>query len=270
MALMCSKLGVTRSGYYAYVKRPRSKRSIANEALIEQIRTIHERSRMTYGSPRVHATLRQLGLVCNRKRIARLMKQNDIVSKMKRKFIVRYRKYEFHRCHPNLLLKRSAPTAVNQVWVGDMTYIRVNGVMCNLAVVMDLYNRKIVGWAFAKQRGGMLAVEALQMAIETQKPNKGLIFHSDQGTDYATHALREFLSKHEITQSMSRAGCCWDNANMESFFHTLKTEMVYFQSFKTMQEAAVYIMDYITFYNSKRIHSSLNYLTPNEYCKLAA
>ena len=267
---MCSKLGVSRSGYYAFVKRPRSKRCIENEALVERIRTIHEGSRRTYGSPRVHAKLRLEGCFYNKKRVATLMRLNDIVAKMTKKFKVQNRDYEVHRCFPNLLLKRNPTTSSNQVWVGDMTYVRVNGVMCNLAIVMDLHTRKILGWSFAKQRGATLAVEAMQMAIKSQDSTKGVIFHSDQGTDYASHAHRDLLLAHGMTPSMSRSGCCWDNANMESFFHTLKTEMIYFQNFKRMHDAAAYIMDYITFYNSKRIHSSLNYLTPNEYCKLAA
>lgn len=270
MVLLCSKLGISRSGYYAWLNRARSALSVENERLLCQIKSIHTESRDTYGSPRVHAELRKQGYLVNRKRVARLMRDNDIVSKMRRKFKPRNRYYEHYRGTGNLLLKQGATTKQNQVWVGDMTFIRVNGVWSYLAVVMDQHTRRVLGWSFARRRSTTLAEEAIEMAVRVSKPAPETIFHSDQGIEYASNSFRETLNQYGITPSMSRKGCCWDNAHMESFFHTLKTEMVYFRKFNRIEEATAYIMDYINFYNSQRIHSSLGYQTPDEYVKLAA
>ncbi len=262
---------MSRSGYYAFINRERSRRSLENEALVAEIRRIHAESRNTYGSPRIHEALRRQGRFYNRKRIARLMRLNNIVCKMTKKFKAKTWDWETRRCvHKNLLLERKETTKPNQVWVGDMTYIRVNGKWSYLAVVMDLHTRKILGWSYAAKNGADLVSEALLMAIGTKSSTKGIIFHTDQGTEYASKVHRQVICDHGMKPSMSRAGHCWDNASMESFFHTLKTEMIYFHKFKSLHEVASYLMDYITFYNHKRIHSSLNYQTPNEFDKLAA
>lgn len=198
------------------------------------------------------------------------MRRNDIVAKMTRKFKRKGWDYESARCFSNALLKKKETTGSNQVWVGDVTYIRVNGSWTYLAAVMDLHTRKILGWSYAIRNGAPLTTEALQMAIKNVSSTKGIIFHTDQGSDYANKAHPQVLCDNGMIPSMSRRGHCWDNANMESFFHTLKTEMIYFHKFKSLHEVASYLMDYITFYNHKRLHSSLNYLPPSEFDKLAA
>lgn len=199
------------------------------------------------------------------------MRDNGVIARMAKRFKPRNRHYEHYRGTPNRLLDQPPVTARNQVWVGDLTYIRVNRHWAYLAVVMDLYTRKIIGWAFGDNRTPELAMEALNMAISLQRvDNGGTIFHSDQGIEYAANRYRRFACDAGLCLSMSRKGCCWDNAFMESFFHSLKTEMVYFQKFKSIQEATSYMMDYISFYNGKRLHSGIGYVPPNTYEKLAA
>ena len=265
MAQLCRKLGVSRSGYYSWLSRPKSKRKVENESLVQEIKSIHKESRYLYGSPRVHAVLRKRGYHYNLKRIERLMRENDIVSRVTRKFKRKQRNYLFYNQAPNLLLERDAPTQKNEVWVGDVTFIRVNENWTYLAVVMDLYSRKVLGWAYGASKKSHLAKEALSMAVSNSPPSKETIFHSDQGIEYTSTLFQKQVREYGLTPSMSRKGHCWDNAFMESFFHTLKTEMVYFQKFSNIVQATSYIMDYITFYNHYRIHSSLNYDTPQEY-----
>lgn len=265
MAQLCRKLGVSRSGYYSWLRRPRSKRAIENEALVEHIKAIHTENRELYGSPRVHASLKERGQHYNIKRVARLMRENGIASKVTRRFKPRKQNYLTYTHVPNLLLERGIPTQKNQIWVGDVTYIRVNGSWTYLAVVMDLCTRKILGWAYGSHRKFDLVKEALSMAVSTSPPSKDTIFHSDQGIEYTVSTYQQLVKSYGITPSMSRKGHCWDNAWTESFFHTLKTEMIYFQKFSNLPEATAYIMDYVTFFNHKRIHSSLNYSTPNQY-----
>jgi len=266
---LCSKLGVSRSGYYAWLNRVECGREVENRGLVGEIRLIHRQSRGTYGSPRVHARLRQQGYRVNHKHVARLMRVHGIVSKMRLKFKARKSESQRYKT-PNLLLDRSAPTHKNQVWVGDVTYVRIKGRWTYLAVVMDLYTRKIIGWSYSKYRLVSMTTDALLMAVQMERPRGKVIFHSDQGTEYTSNGYRAALAEHGITQSMSRKGCCWDNAFMESFFHTLKTEMLYFQKLHNFIQTTAYILDYIRFYNHERIHSSLDYKTPNEYVKLAA
>lgn len=270
MALLCRKLGVSRSGYYSWLRRPRCARAIENESLLEEIRAIFKAHRGLYGSPRIHAVLRARGYAYNRKRIERLMRKAKIVSRVTKKFKAKRRDYAHHYGTANLLLEQGVPRKKNRVWVGDVTYIRVNGSWTYLAVVMDLCTRKIIGWAYSRSRDVQNIKDALEMAVNCSPPKSRTIFHSDQGTEYATSNYRNTLLSYGITQSMSRKGHCWDNAWMESFFHSLKTEMIYLQKFSNFVEATAYIMDYITFYNHKRIHSSLNYSTPQEYHRAVA
>lgn len=212
--------------------------------------------------PRVHAKLRQEGFACGKHRVARLMRENDIRGK-------KFRRYKKHRPQhhiadnsTNLLRKREPVTSVNQVWVGDITFIRVADEWNYLSVVMDLYSRKIIGWSFAKQRSAKLVTEVVYKALKNNTPTSETICHTDQGCEYSSHLYQDTLKDNGLKMSMSRKGHCWDNANMESFFHSLKTEMVYFNKFKTLEEAKSYIIDYMCFYNNERIHSGINYLTP--------
>ena len=267
---MCRKLGLSRSGYYAWRNRSKSQRAKENEKLLCQIEAIHDASRRTYGSPRVHAALCKRGYCYNRKRVARLMRENRIIAKMTEKFRPKNRSFTHYRGTSNLLLNRKATTGKNQVWVGDITYIRVNKRWSYFAAVMDLHTRRIIGWSFSAKRTVELVKEAVLMAVCTSKPTTKTIFHSDQGIEYAANDYRKMLLELQLIPSMSRKGCCWDNAYMESFFHTLKTEMVYFQQFTNLAQAMAYIMDYITFYNTKRLHSGLDYNTPKQCDRLAA
>jgi len=263
-------LGVSRGGYYAWVKREQSSRAIANEVLLEKIKAVHADSRETYGYPRVHAALRRKGIVCGKHRVARIMRENGIMGKKARRFRNHRHKHHIYDASQNLLLSRDSVTSTNQVWVGDITFVRVGKEWSYLSVVMDLYSRKIIGWTFEKNRSAELVSESVLMAANDNKPGVDTIFHSDQGSEYASRAYIKTLRELRIRMSMSRKGHCWDNASMESFFGSLKTEMIYFNHFKTLEEAMAYIIDYIHFYNHERIHSGLGYLTPVEYEKMVA
>ena len=231
---------------------------------------MHQASEGRYGYPRVHAALQRQGIRCGRHRVARIMRENGIIGKKAMKF-----KRHCHRHHlqwhsHNLLPEHGPVTQKNQVWVGDITLIRVGKAWTYLSVVMDRFTRQIIGWTFSRRTGGELVSESLRMAWNTEQPGRGLIFHSDQGTEYASHGYQRLLKEHGIKISMSRKGHCWDNAHMESFFHSLKTEMIYFQQFQTLEEATGYIIDYIHFYNHERLHSGLGYRTPMEHARIAA
>jgi putative transposase len=217
------------------------------------------------GAPRIHRLLREEGLRIGRKRVARLMRCNGLVAKSKRRFrpqgeVGKQHLVAFSRP------KSEAVTDCNQLWVGDVTYIKCGARYVYLAAVMDFYNRQIVGWHVGHQRGGQLAVMALKRAIERHRPPAGLIFHSDQGIEYANYALRSLLYLYGIQQSMSRRGNCYGNAHMESFFHTLKTECLYHEQLDRLDQAQMLLFQYIdAFYNTRRPHSSLDYLSPEEY-----
>lgn len=238
--------------------------------LLSQIREIHEKSRECYGYPRVHASLRRQGIICGRNRVARLMREHGIVGKKAKRFKKHAHRHKRMWGSKNLLLGRAEPTARNQVWVGDITFIRVGKQWNYLSVVMDRYSREIIGWSFDKNRSAELVRESLLMAIADNAVETGLIFHSDQGAEYASRLYMDTLEHEGISGSMSRKGHCWDNAHMESFFQSLKTEMVYFNHFKTLEEATAYIMDYMRFYNRERLHSGIGYKSPANYDRVAA
>ena len=265
MAALCRKLGVSRSGYYAWRRREASRRKLDDQRLLPVMREIFKASRETYGYPRIHAALKAQGIVCGRHRVARLMRENGLKAKMARRFKYhRHRDWLFAKT-PNLLLDQPGATAPNQVWVGDVSYIRVRKKWSYIAIVMDHYTRKVLGWSFSESHDAALTREALLMAIHTRAPNTDTIFHSDQGSEYASKEYRSVLESTGLRISMSRKGHCWDNAHMESFCGSLKTEMVYFQRFQQLEEAVAYITDYIRFYNCERLHSSLGYCTPSQF-----
>ena len=267
---MCRKLGVTRGGYYAWKQRAESPRRETNQVLLEKIVEIHRKSRETYGYPRVFDALRQRGETCGKHRVARLMRDNNVVAKMFRRF--RKHSHQHHLLWEprNLLLDRDPVTQPNEVWVCDVTYIRVGKHWNYLCTVMDLHTREIIGWHFSRQCNARLAKEAVLMALQDHNPGEGAIFHTDRGTEFSNKELNAVLDEHNLLVSKSRKGCCWDNANMESFYHTLKTEMVYFHHFRNLVEATAYIMDYLHFYNHDRLHSSLGYQSPINYQLQAA
>ena len=266
MRRMCQVLCVSPSGYYDWRKRPPSERRQANEKLLAAIRREHEASRQTYGSPRIHAALQRQGFEAGRNRIARLMQADGIVGKVpKRKHPVTTRKAAGALAAPNLLAQDFTTSQPNEKWLADITYIDTVEGWLYLALVMDLFARPIVGWAMAAHMQAMLVEDALKMAVGRRLPAPGLLHHSDQGSQYTSSRIRALLAAHHVQVSMSGVGNCYDNAPMESFIGTLKTECVTYQ-FATRAEARLVIFEYIeVWYNRQRLHSSLGYMTPAEF-----
>ena len=264
---MAQVLGVSRSGYYGFISRPPSKRSLENKELACKIKTIFTKSYETYGSPRVHAELREQGFACSRLRVARLMKASGIQAKMHRKFKKTTKRSEnpYHRGED--LVKRNFSTqSPNVAWVADISFILVNNKWAYLAVVLDLFSRKVVGMALEDNMKTDLVIKALNAALLQRKPSKGLIHHSDLGGQYTSHEFYKTAKKQGVILSHGKTGVSYDNAAMESFFHTLKTELIYFRKYQTIEEARLDIFTYIyTFYNQKRRHSTLKYKTPKDY-----
>jgi len=272
--IACETLDVCRSGYYAWLSREPGRREIENAALLPRIRAIVDNSKQTYGSPRVTAELRAGGEMVNEKRVARLMRANEISSEAVKKFKVQTTDSN----HDLPIAPRMFETehvdsvmAPDQVYVGDITYVWTEEGFLFLAIFMDIFTRKIVGHASDDNMRAELVLEALSMAVGRQDVASGqVIAHSDQGSQFASEKLRDKMNLVGIIASMSRKGNCWDNAHCESFFHSLKTELVYRTDFKTREEAKQAIFEWIEcWYNSERRHSALEYMAPNEYEKLA-
>jgi putative transposase len=265
--VMCEVLGVSRSGYYAWASRSESARAAEDRALASEIRAAHEGSRGRYGSPRVHAELRAHGRRVGRKRVARLMRGMGLAARRKRRFRRTTDSAHAFPVAPNLLGRDFAAAAPDRVWLSDLTYIWTAEGWLYLAVVLDLFSRRVVGWAMADHLGHELALAALDMAIARQRPAPGLVHHSDRGVQYAAHGYRARLRQHGMLCSMSRKGDCWDNAPMESFFSTLKGELVEERDhdYLTRDEARADVFQYVEgFYNRRRLHSGLDYLTPEQ------
>lgn len=260
-------LDVSRSGYYRWLARPESKRAQAARQLTEHIRRIHLQSRQSYGSPRVFHKLLREGVKTSENRVARLMQAAGIKARSKRAFRPRTTDSNHpNPIAPNQLKTSPAPTAPNQVWVADITYIWTLEGWIYLAAVMDLFSRKIVGWSLAQTLETSLVKEALQRALASRQPAAGLLHHSDRGSQYASSTFRSLLCSWQIKPSMSGAACCYDNAAMESFWSTLKTEIQSPAPFENIQTARRAIFDYIeTFYNPKRLHSALDYQSPVDF-----
>jgi len=257
---LCDALQVSRSGYYAARGRAPSLRQQRQTALSAEIRKIHSASRETYGAPRVHAELRAQNVVCCRNTVAKLMRQAAILPKCIRRFRVTTDSRKT-KALPNLIGRRFTTKVPNACWLSDITYIPTREGWLYLATVLDLYSRAIVGWAMSRTLDCKLAQDALSMAIGRRGPPA--VLHSDQGTTYAAAQYRELVGRYPIRQSMSRKGDCWDNAPMESFFHTLKTELVMHCDYQTRDQARASLFDYMeVFYNRQRRHSTLNYQAP--------
>lgn len=270
VALMCRALEVSRSGFYAAQRRRASVRAKRDEELRTQVRVIHQASRRTYGSPRVHAELQAQGERCGRKRIARLMRQEGLRVKVRRRMRPTTTDSKHtHGVAPNLLDRRFAVTeieATNRVWVGDITYVPTREGWLYLAIILDLASRKVVGWSMGRTLEASLVIDALSMAVEARCPGSGLLHHSDRGVQYASLDYQELLARHRIVVSMSRRANCYDNAVVESFFATLEWELIERNDWATRDAARVAIFDYIEcWYNRRRRHSSLGYLSPVEY-----
>lgn len=263
---MSRVLGVSSSGYYAWRRREPGCRAQANAALVADIRDIHQTSRGTYGSPRVHAALKRRGVVCGRNRVARLMRREGMVGKSpRRKRPVTTRHEPGNPVAPNVLAQNFSAEQPNRKWVADITYVDTAEGWLYLAPVLDLWSRMVVGWSMEEHMQTSLVDQALQMAAARRRPGPGLLHHSDQGGQYTSAAYQQHLSKLKAQVSMSRAGNCYDNAAMESFIGTLKTECVTGQ-FATRAQARTAIFEYIeVWYNRQRLHSSLGYLSPEEF-----
>jgi putative transposase len=263
---MCQVLDVSRSRYYSWRRRCKSSRQMENERLVEKIRESHKMSRSTYGSPRVTKELRANGILCGKNRIARLMRLHGIAAKMKRRFKITTHSRHNLPVAENLVNRQFAVDRPNKIWLSDITYIQTQEGWLYLSAVLDLFNRQIIGWSMNDRLTQDLVLNALEQALGRRKPEPDAIFHSDRGCQYAGYAFRDVLKDHDLVQSMSGTGNCYDNAVMESFFHTLKTEVVYFERYRTRAEARQSIFEYIeVFYNRVRRHSSLGYVSPLEF-----
>ena len=257
---------VSRSHYYHWLKSPKTEREKENEQLIITIKVLFEKGRGSYGTRRLKNKFAEQGITVSRRRIGRLMVQAGLWCKTKKKFKVTTDSKHNKLIAPNLLARQFTVSQADRYYVGDITYIYTQEGWLYLAVVIDLFSRKIVGWSMANRMKVELVNDALLMAVWTRKPLKGLVWHTDRGSQYASDSHRAILKEHHVIQSMSRTGNCWDNAVSESFFHTLKTELVHQYQFKTRNEAKQAIFEYIeVFYNRERIHSANDYLSPVEY-----
>ncbi len=269
VAKVCRVLGVSRSGYYAAQQRAFAQPSICPVSL--QLKTAFDKSGRSYGSRRLLKVLRAKGLQLGRHRVRRLMREHRLRTVWHRKFVHTTDSRHSLPVAPNVLDRQFDPAGPNQAWVSDITYLRTRSGWLYLAVVMDLFSRKIIGWAMAPSMPAELVCAALRMAIAQRRPAPGLIVHSDRGSQYASEAYRTLLARHGARASMSRKGNCWDNAVMERFFLNLKMERVWQRDYANHAEATRDVTDYIVgFYNSERLHSKLGYLSPNAYERTAA
>lgn len=267
---MCRCLKVSRAGYYAWASRPEAARTILDRALVVEIRSVHAETRGAYGSPRMHAELRARGHEVGRHKVARLMRVNAIRAKRKPPFRKTTDSNHGHKPAPNVLERQFQPTKPNAVWAGDITYIATGEGWLYLAAMLDLYSRRVIGWGMGPRLDRQLALSALKMAAAA-RPTAGVLHHSDRGVQYASDEYRAALTEAGMTCSMSRRGNCWDNACVESFFSSLKTELIGDQVYPTREAARAAIFEWIeVFYNRRRRHSSLGYVAPAEYEMQAA
>ncbi len=264
---LCRMLGVSRSGYYAWRRRPTSERARFDAVLSEKIETIHRNSRATYGAPRVHAELRAIGIRCGRKRVAKLMRRAKLRGCLKgRRMCSTTHRIALQQAAPDLVARNFSSEAPDTLWVADITYVRSGEGFVYLAFILDACSRRVVGWSMATHLRTELVIEALQMAIARRKPAPGLVHHSDRGVQYTSLSFGKRLEDEGLLPSMSQVGSAYDNALAESFVATLKTELLYRNTWPTRQAARTAIFEYIEgFYNPRRRHSALGYLSPAEF-----
>ena len=263
---MCRVLKVSPSGYYAWLGRPMSRRAREDRRLVQEIKEVHQAKRGVYGSPRVHAELKSKGMHHGRKRVARLMRYNDIRAKQNKKYKATTDSKHFYPVAPNLLQRDFEASKPDQKWLADISCVPTYEGWLYLAAILDLYSKLIVGWSMSGRMTSELVLDALEMAVGRRQPEPGLIHHSDRGGQYASADYQRALRSHGMICSMSRKGDCWDNAPMESWFHTLKTELTIHENYWTRDQAKAEIFEYIeVFYNRNRLHSALGYMTPAQY-----
>jgi transposase InsO family protein len=264
--LMCRTLAVSPAGYYAWRSRPESHRAVSARTLLSAIRVIHQESRATYGSPSIWDALLKQGHCVGEHRVARLMRQAGLRAKTVKKWRATTQSQHRFPVAANTLDRQFMVESPNRVWAGDLTYVWTTEGWLYLAVILDLYSRRVIGWAMGHRLTVDLAERALIMALANRRPRAGLLHHSDRGSQYAATSYQQLLATHGVTVSMSRKGNCWDNACIESFFGTLKRELVYHRHYATREDATRDIFEYIeVFYNRQRRHSTLGYHSPAEY-----
>ena len=264
---MCRVLRVSRSGFYAWHRRGPSPRTQVNQVLIERMRVLHQQTREAYGARKMWHLLKREGRICGRHRVARLRRLAGIVALRRRRFVrtVQVRQHETPAI-PNRLNQQFAVAAKNRVWAGDLTFVPTRTGWLTVAVLLDLYSRRVVGWAMSARQTLSVVVEAWWMAWQHRHPTPGLMHHSDQGNQYRASLYQTILARRGVVVSMSRKGNCYDNAPVESFFSSLKNELVRHRQFQNQTEAQAAIADYITqFYNRQRLHQALGYRTPEEF-----
>lgn len=263
---MCETLEVSRSGYYAWSAYKMNQREQKNVLLREEIKRVFFESKRRYGSPRIYKQLKAERIICGRHRVARLMREQSLVARRKRKYRKVWSERDYRANASNVLNRQFNVKDPNKVWATDVSYFWTRSGWIHLAIVMDLYSRRIIGWSMNKKVDQVLTQNALKMALNQRKAQKGLIHHSDQGAEYTNHVYQNLVKEHNMIVSMSRRGECHDNAVVESFFKSIRVELVKQQKFKTPEEARSAIFEYIEiFYNRKRLHSTLGYVAPAEY-----
>jgi putative transposase len=270
--LMCQVFQVDRSGYYAWRKKPKGFRALANEQLDQQLKEAFDRHKKRYGAPRLTYELKAQGLICSKNRIARRMKALNLQAQGKRRFkpSAQQEAALAHRVVDNVLNRDFTATAINQKYVADITYIPTAAGWLYLAVVIDIFSRAVIGWSMQSTMTQQLVIDAFLMALKKRNYPRKMIFHSDRGSQYCADAFQKMLTLYHCTISMSRRGNCWDNSVAESFFHTLKVELVHHERYTTLEEAKSNIFNYIeTYYNQIRRHSSIGYIAPFAFEKQA-
>ena len=262
---LCHCLGVSRSGYYAWCSRKPSIRTKRHQSLLKLITQSFNTNNQTYGYPRVYHDLKDTGIAVGSHQVASLMREHGLVAKMKRKISCHARMKRFYSDEASRIGRCPSPENKNAIWVGDITQINTVQQPFFLAAVMDRFTRRLIGVAMSERRTSSLVCRALQQAVNSRPDTNVGLFHSDQGVEYASYRYRDLLEENNIARSISRRGNCYDNAHMESFFHSLKTEMIYFQNFVSPQFGMKKVKEYIKYYNEKRRHSSLGYLSPVQF-----
>jgi len=267
---LCELFNVSTSGYYAWRARPVSAHQQHDAQLKSLIKELHQGYRRAYGAARVHQKLRNKGYQCSRRRVNRLMREMGVKASTTGLYVWRAGQHAFYSSTGNQLSKLAKPTDTGEQWVGDFTYIKTKTGWFYHAIVLDLFSRKIVGWSFSRKRNAELTKSALRMALHRYPPKTGCLFHSDQGIEYAAHEYRNLVEASGMVRSMSRKGSPQDNAFAESFFHTMKAELIHHKIFENDIEAVAHIVEFTEFYNRERLHSGIGYQSPDNYEKLCA